>query len=391
MNARLPTSRLLAKWLGPGRGAVLAWFVFFTLVIFFAAIEIAERAYGVPFELNIFHDFGPETMRFERPWAAFALLAVPLVLWRRGFLDHKWTPRLRVSRAADMARAGGSWKTLFLPILPAIRAAVVFAIAIALMGPQSIHARDSSEVDGIDIVLTLDLSLSMEAADITPNRFNAAQAVVDEFIRRRPNDRIGAVIFGKEAYTLLPLTTDHEALRNMVSELQLGMIEGRGTAIGNALGVSLNRLRKSTAKSKVVILLTDGESNSGNVSPEQAADFAKTMGVKVYTVLMGESDEANVQRGQDLFGRPIVDRGNFPINPALLETMAKKTGAEAFRATDRKGLEESFHNILNRLEKSQIQDAGRVYGELFPALLGPALLLLVLELLATTFIFRRFP
>jgi Ca-activated chloride channel family protein len=169
------------------------------------------------------------------------------------------------------------------------------------------------------------------------------------------------------------------------------MIEGRGTAIGNAVGVSLNRLKQSHAKSKVIILLTDGDSNSGNVAPDEAAEFAEHMGVKLYTILMGRSEEARVQQGLDLFGRPLFGHGNFPVNPELLERMAKRTGGEAFLVTDREGLEKSFHTILDRLEKSQIEDAGAVYGELFPAFVGPAVLLLLLEALLSTTWLRRWP
>jgi Ca-activated chloride channel family protein len=231
----------------------------------------------------------------------------------------------------------------------------------------------------------------MQAADIEPNRFEATKVVVDDFILRRPDDRIGAVVFGREAYTLLPLTTDKEALRTMIHELLLGIIDGRGTAIGNAVGVSLNRLRGSQAKSKVVILLTDGDSNSGNVSPDQAAEFARTMGVKVYTVLMGQTDQTRVQRGVDLFGRPLWDTGNFPVNPELLRTMAESTGGEYFQVADRQALERSFHRILNALEKSEIEDAGRVYGELFPAFMWPGIGLMIMELLLSVFVFRRWP
>ena len=184
-----------------------------------------------------------------------------------------------------------------------------------------------TEVEGIEIVLTLDLSLSMQAADIKPNRFDATKEVVDEFIRRRTNDRIGAVIFGRDAYTLMPLTTDHQALRTSISELELDLIDGRGTAIGNGIGVALNRLRKSTAKSKVVILATDGDSNSGNVSPLQAAEFARALGVKVYTILMGRSGEAPVQTGNDLFGRPVFDTRQLPDQPGA---------AQAGRGADRR-------------------------------------------------------
>ncbi len=334
----------------------------------------------------------PRNFRFERPWAWTLLPGALLVLLARGFWYKLRSPRLRVSRGHELAlakTAGWRWRLRHCPT--GLRTVAVVLLALALMGPQSIHARDSTEVEGIDILLALDLSLSMQAADIKPNRFAATKQVVDQFIERRPNDRIGAVVFGRDAYTLLPLTTDHQVLRTVVADLELGMIEGRGTAIGNAIGVALNRLRRSTAKSKVIILATDGDSNSGNVSPSQAAEFARTLRAKVYTILMGQSSQALVQQGVDLFGRPVFDRGNFPINPELLKAVAAKTGGEAFEATDRKGLERSFHTILDRLEKSEIEDAGRTYGELFPTAVGLALALLVIELLMGALVLRRWP
>ncbi|MDH5676716.1 MAG: VWA domain-containing protein [Myxococcales bacterium] len=348
-----------------------------------AVVWAIEAFYGVPLDEKSF--------RFERPDALWLVAAAPLALIVRGFLRRKRAPRLRVSRGFEL-RAAPQGLRAWLPALhTALRVVALLLLALALMGPQSIHARDATEVEGIDIVVALDLSLSMQAADIKPNRFEATKQVVGDFIRRRPNDRIGSVIFGRDAYTLLPLTTDHEALRTMVAELQLGMIEGRGTAIGNAIGVAINRLRRSQAKSKVVILATDGDSNSGNVSPTQAADFASALGVKVYTILMGQSGDAPVQTGLDLFGRPLFDRGNFPVNPELLREVATQTGGEAFEVSDREGLEKSFHKILDALEKSQIEDAGRVYGELFAVFLAPALLLLLLELLLGVLVLRRWP
>jgi Ca-activated chloride channel homolog len=344
---------------------------------------LIESVYEVPLTARNF--------RFERPLAASLLAAGLLVLIARGYLRRRRAPRLSVSRGSDLGALPEGPRVWLEPVLVSARVVTVLLMAMSLMGPQSIHARDATEVQGIDIILTVDLSLSMQAADIRPNRFVAAQAVVDEFIQRRPNDRIGAVIFGRDAHTLLPLTTDHEALRSMFSELELGVIEGRGTAIGNAIGTALNRLRKSDAKSKVVILLTDGDSNSGNVSPLQAAEFAKALGVKVYTVLMGRTDDAPVQSGLDLFGRPLFDRGNFPVNPELLKKVAAQTGGENFVVADREALERSFHTILDRLERSQIQDAGKVYGELFPAFLAPALALLALELLLAALLQKRWP
>jgi Ca-activated chloride channel homolog len=361
---------------------ILATLVLGALAALLVATLI-EQVYDVPLTARSF--------RFERPLAATLLSAGLLVLIARGYLQRRRRPRLQVSRGVDLAALPEGPRVWLEPALTGARAVSVLLMALALMGPQSIHARDVTDVQGIDMVLTIDLSLSMQAADIKPNRFVATQAVVDEFILKRPNDRIGAVIFGRDAHTLLPLTTDHEALRSMIAELELGVIEGRGTAIGNAVGTALNRLRRSDAKSKVVILLTDGDSNSGNVSPLQAADFAKALGVKIYTVLMGRTDNAPVQSGLDLFGRPLFDRGNFPVNPELLKTVAAQTGGESFQVADRAALERSFHTILDHLERSQIEDAGRVYGELFPVFLWPALCLLFLEVVLSSFVQRRWP
>jgi Ca-activated chloride channel family protein len=180
-------------------------------------------------------------------------------------------------------------------------------------------------------------------------------------------------------------------LATALAELARGVIDGRGPAIGNGLATALNRLRRSEAESRVVILLTDGDSNSGNVSPDQAADFAKTMRVKVYTILMGASGDAPVQRGIDLFGRPLWDRAEYPVNPELLRSIASRTGGESYLVSDRRSLEESFHRILDSLERSEIEDLGHVYGELYPAFVWPAVGLLVAELLLAVFVFRRWP
>jgi Ca-activated chloride channel family protein len=347
------------------------------------ALWMLEAYYEVPLSRH--------ALRFERPWAALLLLGPVLVLLARGTFDRARSARAGVSRGLDIAQIPRGVRAHLRPLLYGLRAAALTLGVLALMGPQSIHARDKNELEGIDIVLTLDLSLSMQASDITPNRFEATKYVVDDFIARRPNDRIGAVVFGRDAYTLMPLTTDKDMLRGAVADLELGMIEGRGTAIGNAVGVALNRLKSSRAKSKTLILLTDGDSNSGNISPDEAAEFATHMGVKVYAVLMGRSDDARVAHGVDLFGRPLFSQGNFPVNPELLKRMAQRTGGEFYLVTDRQGLERSFHAILDKLEKSEVEDAGAVYGELFPVFAGPAVFLLLLEALLGTTWLRRWP
>lgn len=365
--------------------AVRPWLATLAVLALVAPLVVVliERFYEVP--------LAPSSFRFERPLAGWLAGAALLVLIARGHLVRARAPRLLVSRGADLQAASGSSRIWIAALLTGCRVVAVLLIALGLMGPQSIHARDRTEVEGIDLVLVMDVSLSMQAADIKPRRFEATKQVLDEFIQRRPNDRIGAVVFGRDAYTLLPLTTDHEALRSMVSELELGTVDGQGTAIGNGLGVALNRLRKSTAKSRVIVLATDGDSNSGNISPVQAAEFARALGVKVYTVLMGAAGDAPVAAGRDIFGRPVFDRGNFPINPELLKKVASETGGEAFQVADRESLEKSFHTVLDRLEKSDIEDAGRVYGELLAAFLGPALALLAIELLVGAFVLRRWP
>ncbi|MFW6087809.1 MAG: VWA domain-containing protein, partial [Myxococcota bacterium] len=349
----------------------LAWTVLVLGMAAWATGYAVEQGYGVPLREGSF--------RFERPWAGVLLAGALLVLVARGWAQRTAAPRLRISRGREVLRAGAGWRVWVKDGLVGLRVASVALMGLALMGPQSVHARSSTQVEGIDIVLVLDMSLSMQAADIRPDRFAATQEVVSDFIRRRPNDRIGAVVFGRDAFTLLPLTTDRSALQTTLAELELGLIDGRGTAIGNAVGTALNRLRKSEAESQAVILLTDGDSNAGNVSPDQAAELAAAMGVKVFTILMGQSGDAPVQQGKDLFGRAIFDRGNFPVNPELLAEMAERTGGEAYRAADRKALERSFHRILDRFEKSEIEDAGKVYGELYPAFLWPAFGMLGLE------------
>jgi Ca-activated chloride channel family protein len=363
-----------------------AWALGWLAVAAFAGLVISLRWLESRYQLLI----TDEQLRFERPWAALLLLAAPMAWFGRVWVQRLARPRLQFSRAAAVRHPKSSWRSRLVNLPSALRTVALALLVVGLTGPQSIHARDTTEVSGIEIIVTLDMSGSMEAADIRPTRFKATKSVVRDFINRRPNDRIGAVVFGRDAYTLLPLTTDREALRTALRGLQLDQIDGRGTAIGNAVGVSLNRLKRSRAKSKVMILLTDGESNAGNVSPSQAADLASAMGVKIYPILMGVSDTAPVQRGTGIFGRAIFGTANYPVNPELLEEMAGKTGGEFFLVSDREALEQSFHQILDALEKTDIEDAGRMYTELFPAFVGPALVFLLIELLVLLWL-RRWP
>jgi Ca-activated chloride channel family protein len=223
----------------------------------------------------------------------------------------------------------------------------------------------------------------MRAADFKPkDRLFVAKEVISDFIISRKNDRIGLVVFAKEAFTQAPLTLDYLLLRNLIQELKTGVIED-GTAIGNGLAVSLNRLRDSTAKSRVVILVTDGDNNAGQIAPEQAAEIAQKMGVKVFCILVGKGGKVPYPSGQDLFGNPTYEMVDLPVNIPLLRQIATTTGGQMFLSTDRETLMQSFAQILDQMDKSKMEDArGRARPvDVFPMFLWPALLLLGLAAL----------
>jgi Ca-activated chloride channel family protein len=326
-----------------------------------------------------------EGFRFAHP-AALALLpiAVALVLWaglvrgpgRRGVFAYSRAGELGAQRRGLVSRLAD------LPL--ALRLASVVLVGVALARPQTTRVADDLEIEGIDIVIALDLSGSMAETDLEPTRLDAAKMVIDDFVRRRPNDRIGLVVFGREAYTHVPLTLDHGTFLRMLAELRLGIVDGRGTAIGNGIGVALNRLRHSDARSKVIIVLTDGENNAGNISPEQAAQFAQTLKVKVYTILAGDNDPEAAHAPPGLPQRS-------PVNPKLLEQIASMTGGTPYLATDTLALKERFQKILEDLEKSRLHDRGVMYGELYRRFLLVGFGLLVLEIALRLGPLRRLP
>jgi Ca-activated chloride channel family protein len=327
-----------------------------------------------------------ENFRFAHP-AALALIpiAVALMIWtgihqadgRRAVMIH--------SRAAELGRGkrGLISRLANLPLVLRILAVVLTGVTLAR--PQTSRLDDDIELEGIDIVLSLDLSGSMEETDLLPNRLDAAKAVIEDFVRRRPSDRLGLVIFGRDAYTQIPLTLDHGAFLRMLAELHIGIIDGKGTAIGNGLGVALARLRKSDARSKVIILVTDGDNNAGNISPLQAAGYAQKLGVRIYTILAGDNDSS------DLPAAPGGVRQRYPVNPKLLEEIATMTGGTPYLATDTRALARRFQDILEDLEKSRLRDRGVLYAELYPRFLLPGFVVLLLEILLRLTRFRRLP
>jgi Ca-activated chloride channel family protein len=327
-----------------------------------------------------------EGLRFAHPGAlALVPIAVALVLWaglrrgpaRRGVLAYSRAselgaqPRGFISRLAD------------LPLV--LRLAAVVLVGVALARPQTTRVSDDVELEGIDIVIALDVSGSMEETDLQPNRLDAAKMVIQDFVRRRPSDRIGLVVFAREAYTHVPLTLDHGTFLRMLAELRLGIIDGQGTAIGNGIGVALNRLKHSEARSKVIIVLTDGENNAGNIAPEQAARYAQLKGVKVYTILAGDNDPESAPPGS------MGQRQRHPVNPKLLEQIASMTGGTPYLASDTRALAERFQKILEDLEKSRIRDRGVLYAELYRKFLVVGFGLLVLEIALRLTRLRRLP
>jgi Ca-activated chloride channel homolog len=256
--------------------------------------------------------------------------------------------------------------------------------------------------------MVLDLSGSMRAvienfpedlARLAPDRepglratrLDAAKATIRDFVSRRKTDRIGVVVFGKAAYVLSPPTLDYQLLDTLVSRLRLDLIDPSRTAIGDALGVAMARLRRSQAASKAVILLTDGDNNAGEVSPEYAAHLATVVGARVYTIQIGAGDKAEVHDGFDLFGQPRYSTRFFPVNAELLESIAKTTGGESYVATDAMALQASLHDVLNQLEKTKFEAHVATFEDLYRYLLLPGVLLIELDAVIRALILRRFP
>ena len=315
-------------------------------------------------------------LTFAHPWALLGLLAAAaaaaLLRRRRRRLPAVVLPEGGVAKALPPSLWARLW---WLP--GALLVAALALTSLGLAGPRlrSSHRRDLA-VEGIDIVVAFDLSTSMLAADFRPkDRITVAKEVLRSFIASRQNDRIGLVVFAGEAYTQCPLTLDYKVLDLLLDQVRTGVIVD-GTAIGNALGTAVNRLRDSDAKSRVVILITDGDNNAGNVSPLQAAEIAKDLGIKVYTILIGKGGRVPYPTGTDLFGRTTYEPVEIDVNPDLLQQIAKVTGGAYYPATDKESLESGLHAVLDSLQKSKIYEAGGSarYDEWYARVFLPAAL-----------------
>ena len=324
---------------------------------------------------------------FAQPAFFWLLILVPLLVWWELKRANQAQATVLVStvRAFQGTR---SWKSFLRPLLFILRLLTFCCLVVALARPQTRNDEQLVNGEGIDIVLCLDISGSMLAQDFTPNRMEAAKNVASEFIDNRPTDRIGLVIFSGEAFTMCPLTTDRNVLKTQLYNVQSGLLED-GTAIGSGLATGVDRLRNSPSKSKVIILLTDGENNGGLIDPNTAKEIAKSVGVRVYTIGMGTEGFAPVPV-QTPAG-VVMQREKVNIDEKLLNQIATETGGRYYRAKDNESLK-NIYNEIDKLEKSRIEVTSirRYTEQYFPFALAAAILLLI-ELLLRWTILRKFP
>ena len=328
-------------------------------------------------------------MHFASPYYLWLLtLLVPMIgyyVWR----TLQGGASIQISSVAGVVRAPRTVR-YYLRHLPfALRAAAFALLVVALARPQDIEQNVRTNTEGIDIVLAIDVSASMLARDFRPDRITAAKEVAGSFIADRYGDRIGLVAFAGEAFTQSPLTTDQSTLQTLLARIRSGLIED-GTAIGNGLATAINRLRESDAKSKVIILLTDGVNNQGQIAPMTAAEIAKAQGIRVYTIGVGTEGMAPYP-AIDMFGNLTFVNQKVEIDEKVLKAISDMTGGRYFRATDKEKLK-AVYDEINQLEKSKIEVMEHIsYHELFLTWALAALGLLFTEFLLSNLVLKRIP
>lgn len=328
-------------------------------------------------------------MNFANPNILWLLAVIPLIAAYRLWQSRRGGSAVVVSTIDGAKDAPRTLRYWLRPLPTLLRLAALAALIVALARPRDVHHNVESSTEGIDIVLAIDISGSMLARDFTPDRITAAKQIAGEFVADRFGDRIGVVAFAGEAFTQCPLTSDQTTVQTLLSRLRSGIIED-GTAIGNGLATSINRLRESSTKSKVIILLTDGVNNAGQVSPAMAAKIAYDQGIKVYTVGVGKRGKAPYPV-VDMFGNQSFAPVDVEIDEELLRQIAADTGGEYFRAENNDALKQIYDHI-NSLEKSKIDVTHyTLYDERFMEWVVIGLLLLLGEFVFNNLILRRIP
>ena len=329
----------------------------------------------------------------NKEYLLLLLLAIPYILWY-AMRRKKSEPAMRLDDTFALAYAPKSWKVTLMPIQPILRLVCFTLLVICLARPQTQNSWNDKTVEGIDIMLAMDISTSMLAEDLTPNRIEAAKKVASEFINVRPNDNIGLTIFAGEAFTQCPMTVDHRSLLTQMENVGTEIVQRNfisdGTAIGMGLASAVSRLKDSKAKSRVVILITDGTNNMGDISPLTAAEIAKNLGIRVYTIGVGTNGTARYPFPLPGGG---VQYANVPvqIDTEMLRNIAATTSGEFYRATNTEELRGIYQEI-DKLEKSilNVKKYSKKYEAYQPFALAAAICLL-LEILFRITIFRRIP
>ncbi|MBV6655389.1 MAG: VWA domain-containing protein, partial [Mameliella sp.] len=294
--------------------------------------------------------FGPN-ITFVNPEFFLLLILIPAIGW---YYLRRRRQHYATLRMPSLASVHGmqSWRGMLRGSLPIFRAVAFASLVIAMARPQEVLKEEEVDAEGIDIMMVTDLSTSMISQDFEPNRLEVSKAVAIDFVNKRPYDRIGLVVFAGEAFTKCPLTVDHRILKGFLSELACGELKD-GTAIGMGLATAIRHLEGSEAKSKIIILLTDGVNNSGYIQPELSAQIAQKIGIKVYTIGVGSTGDALTPIGRRSDGRYIFGRARVEIDEALLQEITQMTNGTYFRATSAESLQQ-IYNQIDQLEKSKI-------------------------------------
>lgn len=330
-----------------------------------------------------------KNITFAHPWCFWLLLLIPLMIYWYVKQGRRQQGALQVSSIQGLKGLPVSWKARLRPILLALRILAYAALVTALARPQTSNTSENIDSEGIDIVLSIDISGSMLAEDLQPNRLEAAKKVAADFVEKRISDRIGLVIFSGESFTQCPITTDHAVLTNQIMQIKSGMLQD-GTAIGMGLATSVDRLRSSKAKSKVIILLTDGVNNTGLVDPLTALEIAKAFKIRVYTIGVGTYGKAPFPMTMP-DGSIQMQMQDVQIDEPLMKKISSETGGKYFRATNTTGLAKVYTEIDN-LEKTKVEITSyKHYAEHFFPLAMLALACLLLEVVLRYTAFRSLP
>ena len=328
-----------------------------------------------------------ENITFGQPEFLYLLIVLPLLIIWKISRGKQQQASLSISSLSGIKNTS-SWKNSFQNIPFILRLLALACIILALARPQTSNDEQQTEGEGIDIILCIDVSGSMTAQDFTPNRLEAAKKVAEDFVDHRTADRIGIVIFSGESFTQCPLTTDHTVLKLQIEQIRNGLLED-GTAIGSGLATSVDRLRGSKAKSKIIILLTDGVNNGGLIDPSTAKEIAKAYRIKVYTVGVGTEGYAPTPVSTPM--GIVIQNEKVAIDEKLLQGISSETGGTYFRAKDNEALK-NIYNQIDKLEKSKVEiTTYHRYTEKFYPLVFAALGFLLLEVILKFTLFKKFP